>query len=219
MLIILWLCLPDTPGKKIGLTYPQVVSCFNHYMQYTPDIANSSGRWPKCTRNTQPSCKLASNPIPPRQYLQACMSYLLDGWGKLADVWDHSWTTLTFLLSDSPYQYSTLEIGLFGLLGLVGALLSPIWGHLIDQFHPYLAQFVGIWICMISMIIGLTAAKINVGAVCVAIAFYDVGQQLNQLGNGYRVAGIDPNARARLNGCNLLALFAGQVGLHFSVLR
>lgn len=72
---------------------------------------------------------------------------------------------------------------------------------------------------MISMIIGLTAAKINVGAVCVAIAFYDVGQQLNQLGNGYRVAGIDPNARARLNGCNLLALFAGQVGQHFSVLR
>lgn len=28
MLIILWLCLPDTPDKKIGLTYPQVVSYF-----------------------------------------------------------------------------------------------------------------------------------------------------------------------------------------------
>lgn len=69
------------------------------------------------------------------------------------------------------------------------------------------------------MIIGLTAAKINVAAVCVAIAFYDAGQQLNQLGNGYRVAGIDPNARARLNGCNLLALFAGQVSHHFSVLQ
>lgn len=28
MLIILWLGLPDTPDKKIGLTYPQVVSYF-----------------------------------------------------------------------------------------------------------------------------------------------------------------------------------------------
>ncbi|KIR59883.1 membrane protein [Cryptococcus bacillisporus CA1873] len=175
MLIILWLCLPDTPGKKIGLTYPQVLwSMAKMYTKY-PTL------------------------------VQACFqSYTTSA------VFAGLWTTLTFLLSDSPYQYSTLEIGLFGLLGLVGALLSPIWGHLIDQFHPYLAQLVGIWICMISMIIGLTAAKINVGAVCVAIAFYDVGQQLNQLGNGYRVAGIDPNARARLNGCNLLALFAGQ---------
>lgn len=129
------------------------------------------------------------------------------------------WTTLTFLLSDSPYHYSTLQIGLFGLLGLIAALLSPLWGYLIDQVHPYLAQLVGIWVCLISMIIGLTAAKVNVSAVCIAIAFYDVGQQLNQLGNGYRVAGIDPNARARLNGCNLLALFAGQVGLLFLVSR
>ncbi|EAL22725.1 hypothetical protein CNBB1730 [Cryptococcus deneoformans B-3501A] len=175
MLIILWLCLPDTPDKKIGLTYPQVLwSMAKMYTKY-PTLA------------------------------QACFQAY-----TTSAVFAGFWTTLTFLLSDSPYHYSTLQIGLFGLLGLIAALLSPLWGYLIDQVHPYLAQLVGIWVCLISMIIGLTAAKVNVSAVCIAIAFYDVGQQLNQLGNGYRVAGIDPNARARLNGCNLLALFAGQ---------
>ncbi|ODN83164.1 hypothetical protein, variant [Cryptococcus amylolentus CBS 6039] len=151
MTIVLWLGLPDTPDKKIGLTYLEVL-------------------W------------------------------------SMAKIW----TTLTFLLSDPPYQYNSLQIGLLGLLGLIGAILAPFWGRLVDRVHPWSTQFLGIIINLISMIIALAAAQKSIGAVCVAIVLYDVGQQLNQVSNGYRVAGIDPAARARLNGCNLLALFAGQ---------
>lgn len=60
------------------------------------------------------------------------------------------------------------------------------------------------------MVIALAAAQINIGAICVAIVLYDMGQQLGQVSSSYRIAGIDPKARARLNGCYLLCVFAGQ---------
>ncbi|MCO6523581.1 MAG: hypothetical protein J6562_00990 [Candidatus Schmidhempelia sp.] len=48
------------------------------------------------------------------------------------------WTLLAFLLSHplyyySPYYYSDFIIGLFGLVGTVSALGSPIVGRLSDQ--------------------------------------------------------------------------------------
>lgn len=35
------------------------------------------------------------------------------------------WTTLTFLLAGEPYHYSSLTIGLFGLIGIAGTSISP----------------------------------------------------------------------------------------------
>jgi hypothetical protein len=122
-----------------------------------------------------------------------------------------SWTTLTFLLSSPPYAYTSLTIGLLGLLGIIGALLAPQWGRLIDKVVPWLGQLSGLLISLISMIIALGAADISVGAVCVSIVLYDCGQQLFQISCSYRIAGLDGQARARLNGCYLLFVFAGQV--------
>lgn len=60
------------------------------------------------------------------------------------------------------------------------------------------------------MIVALAAADKSVGAVAISIVLYDMGQQLSQVSSSYRIAGIDPKARARLNGCSLLAVFIGQ---------
>lgn len=69
------------------------------------------------------------------------------------------------------------------------------------------------------MIIALAAARVNIGAICVSIVLYDMGQQLCQISSSYRIAGIDPKARARLNGCYLLCVFAGQVSPGSSIVR
>lgn len=61
------------------------------------------------------------------------------------------------------------------------------------------------------MIIAFAGAERNVAAIAVSILLYDCGMQLWQVSSSYRVAGIDPQARARLNGCSLLCIFAGQV--------
>ncbi|GFZ45710.1 hypothetical protein JCM24511_03439 [Saitozyma sp. JCM 24511] len=120
------------------------------------------------------------------------------------------WTTLTFLLSSPPYQYNSFDIGLFGLLGIIGALLAPQWGRLVDRVVPWLGQLLGCCTSLSAMIVALGGADKSIGAVAVAIVLYDMGQQLTQVSSGYRVAGIDPKARARLNGCVLLCIFAGQ---------
>ena len=109
------------------------------------------------------------------------------------------------------HSYNSLDIGLFGLLGIVTALLAPQWGRFIDRVVPWLGQFIGICLALVAMIIALTAARVNIGAICVTIILYDMAQQLLQIASAYRIAGIDPKARARLNGCYLLCSFAGQV--------
>lgn len=89
--------------------------------------------------------------------------------------------------------------------------MAPQWGRLIDKVVPWLGQLCGLLLSLTAMVVALAAAHISVGAVCVAIVLYDCGQQLFQVSSSYRIAGLDPKARARLNGCYLLAVFAGQV--------
>ncbi|WWC60976.1 uncharacterized protein I303_103553 [Kwoniella dejecticola CBS 10117] len=137
--------------------------------------------------------------------VQACLVSMFS-----SAVFAGFWTSLTFVLNNTPYHYNSFEIGLFGLLGIIGALLAPQWGRLVDRVHPYLGQITGITINLISMIVALVGANKNISAVCISIIGYDMGQQLTQVSSSYRIAGLDPKARARLNGCSLLAVFVGQ---------
>jgi predicted MFS family arabinose efflux permease len=43
------------------------------------------------------------------------------------------WTTLTFLLSDPPFNFGETKIGLFGLAGLAGAIAAMRFGRLHDR--------------------------------------------------------------------------------------
>ena len=49
------------------------------------------------------------------------------------------WTTLTFLLSDPPFNFGETKIGLFGLAGLAGALAATRMGSLHDRGHGRIA--------------------------------------------------------------------------------
>lgn len=121
-----------------------------------------------------------------------------------------SWTSLTFLLSDDPYSFDPLTIGLFGLAGLSGVVLAPQIGRVVDKIVPWYAQLFGLVINIIAMTIALTAAKQSVAVIVIVILVYDCGQSMLQISSSYRIAGIDPSARARLNSCFLLSLFIGQ---------
>jgi predicted MFS family arabinose efflux permease len=58
--------------------------------------------------------------------VQACLAGLL-----CSAPFTSFWTTLTFLLAAEPYQYSSLTIGLFGLIGIAGMLCSPVYARLV----------------------------------------------------------------------------------------
>ena len=54
------------------------------------------------------------------------------------------WTTLTFLLADPPYNLPPISIGLFGLIGLGGMLMGPIYAKIIiEPIAPWYAVLLG----------------------------------------------------------------------------
>ncbi|HEX4849388.1 MAG TPA: MFS transporter, partial [Puia sp.] len=66
------------------------------------------------------------------------------------------WTTLTFRLSSDPFFFHADTIGLFGLLAIGGALVSPIFGQMADRGNGVRSQLI-----MVSTIImGVLLMKI-----------------------------------------------------------
>ncbi|KZP12420.1 MFS general substrate transporter [Athelia psychrophila] len=118
------------------------------------------------------------------------------------------WVTATFLLSGAPYEYDTLKIGLFGLVGIFGVSCAPLVGRAIDRTVPWVATAAGIMIMIISLAIYTGAAGISIVAVVFVIFILDVGAQSLQVSSTTRVYAIAPESMARLNA---VLVMSGQV--------
>ncbi|KAJ6526798.1 MFS DHA1 protein [Mycena capillaripes] len=118
------------------------------------------------------------------------------------------WITLTFLLGGAPYHYSTLVIGLFGLVGMVGITMAPVVGRLVDGLVPWMATFVCVLHVIASQVIQTLAGEVNIAAVVLAIMILDIGTQGTQVSVTAKLFSIAPEARARLN---TVLIFSGQV--------
>ncbi|VDC02290.1 unnamed protein product [Peniophora sp. CBMAI 1063] len=138
--------------------------------------------------------------------IQACIVSLAS-----SVVFTCYWISLTFVLGDPPYSYSTLVIGLFGLIGAVGVMLSPLVGRLVDKMIPWYSALFATIMLMLVMAIYWGAAGLNVAAVVVTTIGLDVFRQLQQVSLTTSVVSISAPMRARLNSILILALFVGQV--------
>ncbi|KIA94662.1 MFS transporter [Flavobacterium sp. AJR] len=108
------------------------------------------------------------------------------------------WTTMVLLLSDSPFNFSSSTIGLFGIVGATGALAAPLVGKLGDKGSSRIAVGYGCLLMLISFIIfyfsGSSIVGIIIGIVCI-----DIGIQGVHISNQTRVYSLLPEARNRLN--------------------
>ncbi|KIY43089.1 MFS general substrate transporter [Fistulina hepatica ATCC 64428] len=121
------------------------------------------------------------------------------------------WVTLTFLLGDSPYNYSTLVIGIWGVVGIVGVLMAPLTGRFVDRLVPWYASLFSIIMSLCFGAIYVAAAGLNISAVVIATIGLDVCRQMLQVSLSTAIFAIEPAARARLNAVSILSLFIGQV--------
>ncbi|TBU43678.1 major facilitator superfamily domain-containing protein [Dichomitus squalens] len=121
------------------------------------------------------------------------------------------WVTLTFLLGGPPYNYSTVVIGLFGVVGIVGVAMAPLIGRTIDGLVPWSATLFAMIMLLITFSIQTAAVGLNVAVVVIVCIGLDVFRQTQQVSLTTAVLGLDASARSRLNAVLILSLFIGQV--------
>ena len=108
------------------------------------------------------------------------------------------WTALTFLLSSPPFSFGVTVIGLFGLVGLAGALAAQGAGRLVDRGLALPTIGVAWSLVLVAFVIaGLGAG--SVAAIVVAIVVLDIAIQGHNITVQSRMFQADPQARSRIN--------------------
>lgn len=82
--------------------------------------------------------------------VQACLINFI-----MSSIFTSFWTTLSFLLSSPPYNYSSLTIGLFALIGIFIICWGPVYSRLIiDKIQPLYSCLLGISVEITGVAIG-----------------------------------------------------------------
>lgn len=118
------------------------------------------------------------------------------------------WATMAFFLEKPPFGYSLSLIGLFGIIGAGGALISPYVGRLTDQKGPFLPMRWGILLMLAGFGI-LLAGKQGIALVIIGIVLIDMGMQSTHIPNLSRNYALLPEARTRLNTLYMTSFFLG----------
>ncbi|KFA47969.1 hypothetical protein S40293_09072 [Stachybotrys chartarum IBT 40293] len=138
--------------------------------------------------------------------VQACLIVF-----SLSAVFSGFWTTLTFLLASPPYNFSSLDIGLFSLIGIVIVVVIPFIGALVDRFEAFLSILLALVLCLVTTIVGTFTGTFTLAGPIVQGIGGDVGYQAVQVASRAAVFAINPKARNRLNTAYMAAAFAGQL--------
>ena len=122
------------------------------------------------------------------------------------------WTGLSFLLADPPYGYGSATIGLFGLLGVVGAFAASFSGHLADQGWERRVTGGALLLLVASMAV-MTLGGHHLWALMIGVVFADLAIQAVHIQNQHLVFALHPAARSRLNtGYMVCYFFGGAIG-------
>jgi predicted MFS family arabinose efflux permease len=118
------------------------------------------------------------------------------------------WTALIFLLESSHYNLGAEAGGLFGLVGISGALATPLVGKMADKRGSRFA----IGICIIVVIVAylfffLFGFKIL--GLIIGIILIDLGVQSCNVSNQARIHSLNEKTRNRLNTIYMVSFFLG----------
>jgi predicted MFS family arabinose efflux permease len=118
------------------------------------------------------------------------------------------WTTLAFFLETPPYHWGAEGAGLFGLIGLAGALAAPVVGRVADRRGARFATGVALAVALASFAL-LALAGTHLAGLIAGVVLLDVGVQSAHVSNLARVHALDPGARSRRNTVYMVSYFAG----------
>jgi predicted MFS family arabinose efflux permease len=118
------------------------------------------------------------------------------------------WTTLAFLLSAPPFDYSDGIIGLFGLVGAAGALGASLTGRYTDRGWGYWLTGIGCIATLLSFVT-LWFGRASLPLLIAGILILDVGSQGIHISNQSEIYRLRPAARNRINAFYMTSCFIG----------
>ncbi|OCX54657.1 MFS transporter permease [Mucilaginibacter sp. PPCGB 2223] len=118
------------------------------------------------------------------------------------------WTTLTFLLKQPQFGGSSQMAGMFGLVGVFGALGASVMGRVSDKMNPHHVITLAISLVVLSFIIFGLSSHSLVGLV-IGVILLDMGVQSTHISNQIMIFALRPEARNRLNTVYMVSYFLG----------
>jgi predicted MFS family arabinose efflux permease len=118
------------------------------------------------------------------------------------------WVSLSFILEGSPYNYGSAIVGLFGFLGLAGALAAGFSGKLTNSKNVSLWNLFALAIMFVSfLILGMGWSKL---IIIIFITFIlDVGSRMNMSLNQGRIYKLSLQNHSRLNSLYMVGYYLG----------
>ncbi|WP_051831399.1 MFS transporter [Streptomyces violens] len=128
--------------------------------------------------------------------------------GGLFGVWSALWTAVVLLLTGAPYHFSTATAGLFGLFGLVSAMVAPLAGGLIDRFGTNRVVAAAYTLSLVSVPLFWLGGH-QLWALCVAAVLLHAGLVCGQVANQTRALTSTGSPAAANTAYMVTAFFAG----------
>lgn len=118
------------------------------------------------------------------------------------------WTTLAFHLHHLSPGYGSEVAGMFGLIGVTGALVAPLAGRLADRVAaPLLNGGALLLVLLAFLLMGLTGTTLL--GLALGVVLLDAGVQASHLSNQTRIYALHPDLRNRLNAVYMVTYFLG----------
>ncbi|GLY67946.1 MFS transporter [Amycolatopsis taiwanensis] len=129
-------------------------------------------------------------------------------------VFSAFWTTVSFVLTGPYFNYSPVGVGIFALVGALGAAIAPLAGHWADR--KLVRPVTGIAFVVAAVGFGLAGfGQHSIILTALAAILIDIAVQTTLILGQHTVYQLDPNARARLNSAFIAIFFlGGAVGSH-----
>ncbi|MCM1941632.1 MFS transporter [Streptomyces sp. G3] len=117
--------------------------------------------------------------------------------------------TITLLLVEEPYDWSTSTIGAVGLVGAVGPLFMPLAGRYVDRGHPRAVLLAGLLLSGLAWLVMLPARNGEVGWLIIGMIMINLGQTAMLNASQNTCYEVRPEARSRINAVFMTLFFAG----------
>jgi predicted MFS family arabinose efflux permease len=118
------------------------------------------------------------------------------------------WVSLTFFLEAPPYHYGSQVAGLFGLVGVAGALAASGVGRFADRFNVRYATGMALLIVLCSFLC-MWLMGYWLWGLAAGVILLDLGTQAAHVSNQTRIYSLNPEARNRLNTVYMVLYFIG----------